>query len=177
MTGRIIDRAEFERLVESFTASAWRLEIQGTYDEPEEREPLRRFLAGEPPDHEWMTDWFEWVAELTSQGRRMGRVRVLTEPLTDYLRFELSFTGPAVDAGEDIRVLSESAARELALPRDDFWLFDDRLVAVLRFGDTGVDSVEVIDDPPVVARYRAIQRRAQGAAVPYREWAGTHTVE
>jgi hypothetical protein len=177
VTSRNIDRAGFERLFDEFTTSAWRLEIQGTYDEAEEREPLRRFLADEPSDHEWMADWFKWVAELTAQGRRIGRVRVLTDPLTDYLRFELSFTGLAVDAGEDIQLLDDRAARQLELPRDDFWLFDDRLVAVLRFGDTGVASAEVIDDPHVVDRYRAIQHRARTASIPYREWASTQAAE
>lgn len=170
MTRHRIDRQEFERLFDEFTASAWRLEIQGTYDEPEEREPLRRFLAGEPDDLTWMADWFDWVRQLTAAGRRIGRVRVLTEPLTDYLRFELSFTPQTVDAGEDIRVLAANDANTLGLPREDFWLFDDRLVAVLHFGDTGVASVEVIDDPAEVARYRAVQQRAMSAAVPYREW-------
>lgn len=173
MTGRRIDRHEFERLFDEFTESAWRLEIQGTYDEPEEREPLRRFLAGEPDDLEWMADWFDWVAGLTATGRKIGRVRVLTEPLTDYLRFELSFTGPAVEAGEDIRVLTARDANALDLPREDFWLFDDRRVAVLQFGDTGVTTAELIDDPTAVARYRAVQQQAMSAAVPYLKWRTT----
>ncbi|WP_158840974.1 DUF6879 family protein [Saccharothrix deserti] len=171
MTGRLVERAGFERLFDDFHSSAWRLEIQGTYDEPEEREPLRRFLAGEPDDLEWMADWFEWVTEQSASGRRIGRVRVLTEPLTDYLRFELSFTGHAVDAGEDIRLLTPADAARLDLPREDFWFFDDHLVAVLRFGDTGVATAELIDDPAEVNRYRAVQHRALSAAVPYREWA------
>lgn len=170
MTRRRIDRQEFERLFDEFTESAWRLEIQGTYDEPEEREPLRRFLAGEPDDFAWMVDWFDWVAELNAAGRRIGRVRVLTEPLTDYLRFELSFTAQAVEAGEDIRVLPAEEAFVLQLPREDFWFFDDRLVAVLVFGDTGVTAAEVIYDAAEVARYRAIQQRAMSAAVPYQQW-------
>lgn len=170
MTRRRIDRQEFERLFDEFTASAWRLEIQGTYNEPEEREPLRRFLAGEPDDLEWMADWFDWVAELTRAGRRIGRVRVLTEPLTDYLRFELSFTGRAVEAGEDIRIMAAHDADALGLPDEDFWFFDDRLVVVLQFGDTGVAAAEVIDDPADVARYRAVQHQAMSVAVPYLEW-------
>ena len=177
MTRRRIDREEFERLFDAFTKSAWRLEIQGTYDEPEEREPLRRFLTGESDDLAWMTDWFDWVAELTAAGRRIGRVRVLTEPLTDYLRFELSFTGQAVDAGEDIRLLAANDARKLQLPREDFWFFDDRLIAVLLFGDTGVTAAEVIDDPSEVNRYRAVQQLALSAAVPYREWVSARAPE
>jgi hypothetical protein len=67
--------------------------------------------------------------------------------------------------------LTVNRARELALPEHDFWRFDDRLVAVLRLGDTGVDAVDLIDEPEAVGGYRAAQRLAVGAAVPCREWA------
>jgi hypothetical protein len=169
-----ITRDEFERLFETFEHSAWRLETQGVYREDEEREPLRRFLAGEPEDFEWMRDWFDWTRRITGDGRYIGRVRVLTDPLTDYLRFELAFTPQAVDAGEDIRLLPVLVARELALPEHDYWIFDDRLAAVLHFGDTGIASVDLIDEPAVVDRYCAARQRAVGAAVAFREWAGAH---
>lgn len=171
---RRITRDEFERLFEDFERSAWRLETQGVYREDEEREPLRRFLAGEPEDFAWMRDWFDWTRRITGEGRDIGRVRVLTEPLTDYLRFELAFTPQAVEAGEDIRLLPAKGAREAALPEHDFWIFDDRLVAVLHFGDTGVSGVDLIDEPAAAARYSAARERAVEAAVAFREWAGAH---
>lgn len=169
MTG-LINRGEFESLFDRFTSSAWRLEVQGSYDEPEEREPLRRWLAGDPDDS-WMADWYAWVREVTAAGRGVGRVRVLTEPLTTYLQFELSITGPAVQAGEDIRIVPADVAARTELGDEDFWLFDDKLVAAIRFGDTGVAGAELIDDPAAVARYRAIQHRALSVAVPYETWA------
>ena len=72
----MLSRAEFERLFDTFTSSAWRLETQGVYDEPEEREPLRRFLADDPDDLVWMADWFVWIREITGTGKRFGWVRV-----------------------------------------------------------------------------------------------------
>ncbi|WP_309115947.1 DUF6879 family protein [Saccharothrix sp.] len=86
-------------------------------------------------------------------------------------RFELSITPPAVQAGEDIRILPADAAARTELGDEDFWLFDDELVAVLRFGDSGVAGAALIDDPAAVARYRAIQHRALSVAVPYETWA------
>jgi hypothetical protein len=121
-----------------------------------------------------MQDWFDWTRRITDEGRQIGRVRVLTEPLTDYLRFELAFTCHAVDAGEDIRLMPKRTAEELALPEHDFWIFDDRLVAVLHFGDNGVDTVDLIDGTAAADRYCAVRQRAVGAAVPFREWAGAH---
>ncbi|GAB3914418.1 DUF6879 family protein [Kibdelosporangium lantanae] len=170
----MLTREEFGRLFDVFERSAWRLEIQGVYDEPEEREPFRRFLAGEPDDLEWMQDWYDWIHEVTSAGKQCARVRATTDPLTDYLRWELGvLTPPAVDAGEDIRVLPAQQAIALELPRTDFWLFDDSSVAVLVFGESGVVGAELVDEREAVESYRRVRDRAWDAAVPYQDWAAT----
>jgi hypothetical protein len=169
-----LSRAEFEALFDSFAVSAWRLEIQGVYDEPEEREPLRRFLTGEPDDLAWMADWFDWIREITAAGKTLRRTRLLMDPLTDYQRFELGWlTPPAVDAGEDIRVLGEHRARELHLPDRDFWVFDGRLVAVLQFGPAGVAGADLLDSDDTVRPYLEAHDRAWDASIPYREWAAS----
>jgi hypothetical protein len=160
-------RLEFERLFDAFRRTAWRLECQGTYDEPEEREPLRRFLAGEPDDLAWFADWPIWIREQREAGRTIGRVRMLTDPLTDYLRFELSITPPAVEAGEDIRFIDQQKFDSLAIPREDFWIFDDTTVALLHFGDGGVTGAEIITNPDRVASFRDRLRCTWDAAVPY----------
>jgi hypothetical protein len=168
----MLSRTEFERLFDTFTSSAWRLEAQGVYDEIEEREPLLRFLAGEPDDLEWMADWFDWIRDITATGKLFGRVRVLADPITDYQRFELGLLSPpAVDAGEDIRVLTRAQARALDLPDQDFWLFDDTRVAVMHFGPGGVAGADLIDDLASVRPFRDARDRAWDAAVPYRDWA------
>lgn len=166
----LTSRAALEHLLDTFGRSAWRLECQGTYDEPEEREPLRQFLAGEPDDLAWYMDWPEWVREVRASGRTIGRVRVLTDPLTDYLRWEIGvLTPPAVEAGEDIRVLPAAVWPGLQLPSTDFWLFDDSTAAVLHFGDQGVSGVELITGAEIES-YRERQRRATAAAVSFNQW-------
>lgn len=173
---QLTPRAEFETLFDTFRGSAWRLECQGVYHESEEAEPLRRFLAGEPDDLAWYVDWPDWVRGVVASGRTIGRARVLTEPLTDYLRFELGrLTSPAIAGGEDIRILTPEAFEELAMPRIDFWIFDDNTVGVLHFGDTGVSGVEVITEPDRVGEFLERKRRAIDASIPYRKWATRKT--
>nr|WP_143229464.1 DUF6879 family protein [Actinophytocola xanthii] len=119
-----------------------------------------------------MADWWEWISDVRESGRQFGRVRVLYEPPSDYQRYELEvLTPPAVDAGEDIRLLPGARARELRLPERDFWLFDDARVAVMHFGADGVHGAELLDDPAAVAPFRAARARAWDASIPYREWA------
>jgi hypothetical protein len=167
---RSVTREEHRALVQSITSCAWRLEIQGTYNEAGEREPLRRYLAGEPDDLTWFARWLDRIRELTAAGVRFERVRVLTEPLTDYLAYQLArITEPAVDAGEDIRILTPAKAAELRLPPVDFWILDDDRVLVPHFVDHAVIGGELVDDPDEVARFHGIRTRAWDHAVPFRE--------
>lgn len=159
--------AEFGALFRSFTRTAWRWETQLEYREPEEREPFRRFLAGEHDDLAWRADWLAGIREATAAGRWFGRVRVLSDPLTDYLRFELAHTPDNIQAGEDIRVMPEARARELGMPRHDFWLFDDQEVAVLHFGPGGLEGAELTTDPDIVRQHTEWRRLAWEHASPF----------
>jgi len=158
-------------LFDSFTRTAFRLEVQGVYREPKENGPLTQFLAGVAPDLSYMNAWVDEVKAGTAVGRSYQRVRGLTDPLTDYLRFELSFTHLNVDAGEDVRLLPAGQTREL--PAEDFWLFDDEQVLTMRFGDNGLAGVDLVTDHARVARYREIRDIAWQNAVPFREYAAT----
>lgn len=158
------------RTFREFRTSAWRWETQGVYREPYEQEPLRRFLAGQQPDMSFMDDWLSGVRDASAHGRSFGRVRVLTEPLTDYLRFELSFTPLNVDAGEDVRVLPDSRRAELDLPQEDFWLFDDEWAALMYFGDQGFSHAEVVRDAPTLDLFREIRHLAWKDAIPFRDY-------
>ncbi|MCE7001638.1 hypothetical protein LWC34_02100 [Kibdelosporangium philippinense] len=162
----MLSRQEFQGLFASDWSSAWRWECQGTYHEPQEQEPLRRFLAGEADDHAWFA-WPKRVRAWVSTGRKIGRVRMLTDPLTDYLRFELSITPPALDAGEDIRFLHHARAAELGAPDKDFWMFDDNTVVLMTFDDHGVSGAELITDATSVRPYADWQDVATREAVPF----------
>lgn len=59
-------------------------------------------------------------------------------------------------------------AAELHLPEEDFWVFDSRVVAVLRFDDEDVlHDVEVITEPAEVLRYCQVRDAAVHDSVPY----------
>ncbi|MGH3631155.1 MAG: DUF6879 family protein [Sciscionella sp.] len=157
---REVTGQQWAALFSTFERSAWRWEHQGTYYEPNEVEPWRKFRDGEPDELEWMADWLAGVRSATDAGRTFGRVRVITDPPTDYLRWEMHLARVNIEAGEDIRVLGEHQARELALPEVDFWLFDDTLVAVMHFSDEGFTHATLHDEPEAVQRYRDIRDTA-----------------
>lgn len=178
MTSRVVARGEFQALFDQFDHSAWRLEIQGHYDEPDEGELLARFVAGEQGATEaaltWFADWPAWITEQRAAGKHVDRVRVLTDPLTDYLRWQLGIiTAPAVEAGEDIRVLPADVATGLPLGSQDFWMFDDHLVAVLEFDQGQVTHARLLDDPTHVEPFHAIRAAAWDHALRFTEYQQT----
>lgn len=164
----MLSRDEFKEQLNGWHNSAWRWECQGVYREPGEEEPLRQFLTGQP-SLDWFQGWLARVRGWKAAGQSIGRVRMLTEPLTDYLRFELFITPPAIEAGEDIGFLSSAQAADLDAPAEDFWLLDDERVLALRFGAHGVSGAELITDPGKVSAYRAWRDTASAAAVPFRD--------
>jgi hypothetical protein len=169
-----VDRQEFADLVLGYQHTAFRLEQRDDqYYEPEEEEPIRRFLAGEHV-HGWNDDWEEMLRRRDEDGQRMMRVRIVAEPHTDYTRFLLDLAGINVPAGEDIRYLPRDRAKDLDLPRHDFWLIDSTKVAILAFADDNtLLGAEVHDDPAVVVRHCYYRDVAWHYAIPYAEYVGS----
>lgn len=169
----LIAGEEFDQLFREFASTAFRLENQGIYREPHEVKPLQRFLSGDPPEDDWIRPWTDNVRRAASEGRRFRRVRVLTEPLTDYLRFEMDLAlRENIPAGEDIRALWPEKAAALDLPENtDYWMFDDKQVALMHFGDHGMIGAEILTDPDTVEKYRQWRDDAWSAAVPSTRWA------
>ena len=137
-----------------FEHTAFRLEVRDRYDAPYENESLRKFLAGEQDDLPWMQSWLVMLRDLTAQGRRFARVRVVGMPLTDYSRFGVWCAQFTNDAGEDIRYLTRDQAQAEGLPAHDYWLFDSRTLVQLHFDDEDrFLGGEVIEDPAVIVRH------------------------
>ncbi|MFF0489989.1 DUF6879 family protein [Nocardia sp. NPDC003482] len=151
--------------------SAFHLEVKDIYAVPEESEPLRRFLAGEPDDEYDLDEWTDVIRSLTAQGLAMSRIRVVTVPHTDYQRWLLSVTGPSVAAGEDIRYIDRSTVDPSAVPKDDYWLFDDETVAFNLVDSEGVPvGPAVTTDPGIVGYCRTARERLWPAAIRYSEY-------
>lgn len=85
----------------------------------------------------WWRPWLDVVQEITAKGVRLRRARIVSEPPSEYIRYEHSFTFTNIAVGEEIRWLPRRSATGLALPDNDFWLFDDRLVQFNVFDGEG----------------------------------------
>ncbi|MGW1147053.1 DUF6879 family protein [Streptomyces sp. LE64] len=167
----LLDGEEWRRFFDAFGREAWRFEAQPAYTMPKEQENVARFLRGEgkPEDHN--ARWHERVRGYVGSGKRIGRVRIVRRPLTDYQRYQFAWGIPGnVAAGEDIRVLD--VTREdygLPLSGRDWWMFDEVRIAHLNFRPDGtqINREEYEGDP---APYQEWKRIALENSVPFGEY-------
>jgi hypothetical protein len=141
--------------------SACRLETLQHYDVPGDEERQRTFHAGEPlpPPRQGKLDDLKLIADLRKAGRQVGRVHVVGQPLSPYVRYELAVYAENVSAGEDVRIADRSLHPELEALAQDFAIFDaeTRHAAVVLFDyDAGglILGYRVADDRETVDRCR-----------------------
>lgn len=152
--------------------SAVHLEMRDSYmlDDPgflawqrgEQEDPLERWQP-----------WVDLVQTTIARGVTFRRARIVSEPVSDYIRWEHEVTAMNVAAGERVRWLPRRRATDLALPGNDFWLFDDSVVLINHFAGNGQWSdpdMEVTSDPAVVKLCASAFEAVWERAVPHEEY-------
>lgn len=121
----------------------------------------------------WWRPWLDVVAETTRRGVVMRRTRIVSEPISDYIRYEYDGTFTNIAAGEDIRWLPRRQTRDLALPGVDFWVFDNAKVIFNHFtgdGQWADPGMELCDDPAVVKLCGSAFEAVWERAIPHAEY-------
>lgn len=118
---------------ETFEHYAFRLEALPQYIVPQEEDALRHFLeTGLVAEYD--PDWLMLVSSNVKAGKRMERLRLFSEHLTDYERYEIqAYPGPI--GGEQIRTALRKDYLEQYIY--DFWFFDDKWIAQVSYKEDG----------------------------------------
>ncbi|WP_046471124.1 DUF6879 family protein [Allosalinactinospora lopnorensis] len=173
----VLEPAEFGRLFRDVERSVFRLETRPVYNPVSEADRLRSYLAGEPcPKEREPSAYMKRVAEQTSRGIDYSRVHVFEGPPTDYLRYEMEWGYLYNSRAGDRVFILDTAERERPseLVDEDFWLFDDTRVVLMRYTDDGeFRHGELLEDPDL-AHYRAQRDHAMAQAVPFSEYWKAH---
>ena len=83
-------------------------------------------------------EFFNLIKETTARGVVIRRARIVSEPVTDYIRFEYDVTADHnILAGESVRWLPRRSAPHLMVPCADFWVFDQSVVVFNHFDGNG----------------------------------------
>lgn len=175
--GEALAREDFRELFRAYEHTAFRLETREAYNEAYTPKAMTQYLAGEPVDFSFLDQWTADRRTDASLGKRMSRVRVVTEPLNDYARYSLYVSQVNVAAGEDIRYLERERAHELGVPDEDYWLFDSARAVVFTFADDGaVGGYELLDEPAAVALRCQWRGAAWHYATTREEYAARHGI-
>lgn len=162
-------------LIATFKRQAIHLEMRDIYATQIEEDRFRKWLTGEALDPveetRWWQPWRTMMQQHMDAGRTMRRVRVVSEPVTAYIRFEWTDAEQLVKAGEDVRWLPRRRASALLLPGNDFWLFDNETVAFTHFsGDGGVMGHELTADPGIARQCKDAFEAAWAISIPHSEY-------
>ncbi|GIF96780.1 DUF6879 family protein [Catellatospora citrea] len=126
----------------------------------------------DPTDREsWWRPWLANVENAVARGVVMRRARIISEPISDYIRWEHSETFTNVRAGEQIRWLPRHEALDVSVPLNDFWLFDDTILLFNLFGGNGGwVGQQRCDDPGIVKTCREAFEAVWERATPHEEY-------
>ena len=109
--------------------SAVHLEMRDAYAIGDEADEFEAWQRGHRTDWDdrasWWHPYYQAVSDAVARGVVVRRARVVSEPVSAYVRYEYELTsGHNVKAGEAVRWLPRTRANTLLLPGNDLWLFD-----------------------------------------------------
>jgi uncharacterized protein DUF6879 len=170
-----ISEEKRDRFLSTFRREAVHVEMRDVYATDIERDRFATWLSGEPldPDSEarWWRPWFELMRRNNEADKILRRLRIVSEPVTDYIRFEWLDAAQLVAAGEDVRWLPRRNASTLLLPGNDFWMFDRETVAFTYFsGDGRVLGHEMTTNLAIVNACASAFEQAWKRAIPHNEY-------
>ncbi|MFV2172558.1 DUF6879 family protein [Actinomadura sp. LOL_016] len=152
----------FEDLLAVTARSVVHLEARDTYDPDDPA--FRRWLQDGDTSYDWDA-WITLIGDAVDRGVRFRRLRIVSEPVSDYIRWEHAISYGNIKAGEELRWLPRHLAFDLAHPVADFFMWDQRLIAYNFTSGDGVDTeqMEYVADPrqilPVVGMFEMLWER------------------
>jgi hypothetical protein len=172
---QLISGEDRDKLLANCQREALHLEMRDGYALSGEAKRFAAFLAtgrrdrtAEAPERR---PWVELIQRLTRTGRRVRRARVVSEPLSDYIRFEWAGTDVLIEAGEEVRWLPRRLASPVALPGNDFWLFDGSTVVFSVFsGEGAVMERQLATDANILELCLAAFEAVWQLATPHGEY-------
>lgn len=159
----------FAELLAGCQHSAVHLELRDAYAPTERFEAWRRGERIAWEDRaSWWDSYLQTIADTVGRGVVIRRARVVSEPVSEYIRWEHYVTRELTEAGEDVRWLPRRLTTDLSLPGNDYWLFDGRLARVHHFdGDGAVVDDEFTEDPAIVKHLADAFEAVWDCAVPH----------
>ena len=173
LSAELPEAPSFEKLMDAAVHSAVHLEMRDIYEVSQDDADLKHWRATgqRREDPEYWADWTDLIGRAVERGVSVRRARIVSEPVTEYIRFEHAGTGNIIAAGELVHWTPRHRVSAVALPGNDFWLFDQRVVRFGHFSGEGAYVGEEWTADPAAARlcasaFEAVWERG----VPHEEY-------
>ncbi|MET9479902.1 DUF6879 family protein [Streptomyces sp. NPDC006638] len=165
----------WDELLGGARTSAVHLEMRDSYAVDYEAGPFAEWRAGARPDPDdrasWWRPWHSLIQKTVSRGVVVRRARIVSEPVSEYIRYEHDGTFKNILAGEQVRWLPRRRASDIALPGNDFWLIDGRLIRWNHFtGEGASGGGEISEDPAAATLCAAAFETVWSRAVPHDQY-------
>ena len=165
----------FEELLDSAKFSAVHLEMRDYYGVAAEAEDFAHWKrTGErdvDPGSAYWKPWTDLITRSVGRGVEVRRARVVSEPVSDYIRYEHAGAVVNLGAGEQVRWLPRRQASAIALPGNDFWLIDGQTVRWNHFtGEGASGGGEVSDDPTTAKLCETAFEAVWALAIPHENY-------
>ncbi|GLW16526.1 MULTISPECIES: DUF6879 family protein [Streptomyces] len=162
-------------LMESAQHSAVFLQMRDLYNVSSEAEDFATWQrTGQremDPESEYWKTWVKTASQAAARGVVIRRARIVSEPVSDSIRYLHAGVAVNINAGEQVRWLPRRRASDIALPGNDFWLFDGHVIRWNHFAGDGDVTVHEHSDDPATAKLCADAFEAVWArAIPHDQY-------
>jgi uncharacterized protein DUF6879 len=146
----------------------FRLETLPQYLVPQEEERFSSWKRGERRRRTVEANgWLRDLRGRTMAGQRWWRVRILDYPLVEYSKYELFGYQDSAAAGQETFVANRAWHADLEELREDFWIYDSAVVAMIYDEEGRFIRPEPRDD---LRRYQGVRDQALSHAVPVADY-------
>lgn len=162
----------FAQFLSTAQSSAIHVEMRDQYDTTDPS--FMNWQETGDTSYDWAR-WIDLIGSAVERGVKCRRVRVVSEPVTDYIRWEHAISDGNIRAGEDLRWLPRKQGRDLLLPGADLWMIDSRLVRYnYNAGDgRSLRQYEYVSDPRKVMHVVAAVEMIWDRAIPHAAYTPT----
>jgi hypothetical protein len=165
--------ADIGAVLATATRSAFHLEQRDTWQRfgAADTASYEGFLSTGMADAGFLNGWLATVREAAARGVEFRRLRIVSEPVTDYIRWEYALTPANLAAGEQVRWLPRSRCLDLLVVPVDFWVVDGRLVRFGLFtGNGGLAGEVTQEDPEIVKTVAGCFEDAWERGIPHSDY-------
>lgn len=166
----LLDGEAWQAKFREFQTEAWRLETLQVYNVPQEIEELRAFRSGVRINpHTHSNEYTDDLKRVRREGKAKGRVHIVTQPLSEYLRYEFMYYLPHVWAGEEVRIMDVTDRENPLQGIQDFWMFDKSEVVLMDYRPDGTQISRTVFEGDV-SPFIEYQRIAIAESMPFEEY-------